>query len=86
MNANTPIVSVTDFGRNLSDYVNLLPRVEEIILTRDSRAVATVKSTAEEKNRALLKLQNTWDGSLFDNDKVWKAVAVRRNRKNPIKL
>lgn len=86
MNGNAPIVSVTDFVRNFSDYLARLTSVDEIILTRDSRPVATVKSTPSEKNRALLKLVGTWDGSLFDNDAVWKAVAVRRNRKKPIKL
>jgi len=38
------------------------------------------------RNRGLLKLLNTWDGKLFDNDEIWKAVAVRRNCKKPIKL
>lgn len=86
MNANTPIVSVTDFVRNFSDYVDLLPKVEEIILTRDSRAIATIKSTAEEKNRELLAFLGTWDPKLFANNEAWKAVAVRRNRKSPVKL
>ncbi len=86
MNGNTLIVPITDFARHVSGYINSLPNVEEVVITRDSRAVATVKSTPREKNRALLKLQGTWDGSLFDNDEVWKAVAVRRNRKKPIRL
>ncbi len=86
MDSRTPIVSVTDFVRNFSEYVALLPRVEEIILTRDSYAVATVKATAGEKNRALLDYMETWDGSLFDMPKAWKAVAARRNRHYKINL
>ncbi|MEK7565715.1 MAG: hypothetical protein AAB506_01560 [Patescibacteria group bacterium] len=86
MNVNTPIIPVTDFVRNFASHMALLPRVQEIILTRDSRPVATLKATPEEKNRELLKFLKTIDGKLWKNDKVWKAVAVRRNRKEPIRL
>ena len=90
MNGNTTIVSTTDFLRNSGKYLNLIPRVEEMLLVRDGRKFATVKATPEEKNRELLKFLDTHDRSLWDDDKVWdkvwKAVAVRRNRKKPIRL
>ena len=40
----------------------------------------------KEKNKKLLTLMGAWDGKLFGNDAVWKVVAIRRNRKKPIKI
>lgn len=86
MDTNTPIVPVTDFVRNFAGYMASLPKLTEIILTRDSSPVAIIKATPEEKNRQLLNFLKTSDPSLWTNDKVWKEVAVRRNRKKPIRL
>lgn len=55
-------------------------------LRHGKHSFAIVRVTPEEKNRELLALQGTWDPKLFDNDAIWKAVTVRRNRKRPIKL
>lgn len=81
MNTNAPIVSVTDFVRNFSGYMSLLPKIEEIILTRDSRDVAILKATPREKNAGLKKFFGIWKGTALDNDKLWEEVLTRRNRK-----
>lgn len=80
------IVSTTDFIRNFGTYANLLPQVNELVLIRDGRRFATIKATPEEKNRELLSFLGSWDPKLFGNEKVWKAVMIRRDRKTPIKL
>ena len=82
----TRIIPVTDFIRNFGFYSDLLVEVDKLILTREGRPFATVETTPEEKNRKLLSLRGSWDGKLFENDAVWKAVLIRRNRKNPIKI
>lgn len=83
---DAPIVPITDFIRRIGDYADMLPNVTKLIITRDGRPFATFQATPEEKNARLIKLFGTWKGSLFDNDMIWKAVAVRRNRKKPIKI
>lgn len=80
MTSSSPIVSVTDFVRNFSDYMSLLPKINEIILTRDSRDVAILKATPREKNAGLKKFFGIWKGTALDNDKLWKEVLARRNR------
>ena len=82
----TRIIPVTDFIRNFGFYSDLLVEVDKLILTREGRPFATVETTPEEKNRKLLSLRGSWDGKLFEDDAVWKAVLIRRNRKNPIKI
>lgn len=79
---NTPIVPVTDFVRNFREYIDLLPKVTEIVLTRDSYAVATVKSTPKEKNAGLKKFWGIWKGTTLDNDRLWADVLKRRNKKS----
>lgn len=81
MNGNTPIVSVTDFARHVSGYISSLPKVQEIILTRDSRPVATMKATPQAKNANLKKFFGIWKGTALDRDELWEKVLTRRNRK-----
>lgn len=81
MNGNTPIVSATDFVRNFSNYVNLLPRVREINIVRDSQTVAIIKAPPRVKNAKLKKFFGIWKGTELDDDALWKKVLVRRNRK-----
>lgn len=87
MDTNTPIVPITDFIRRTKYYEDLLSDgVKGMVLTRDGWPYLEVKLTNQERNRRLLALVGTWKSTELDNDKVWKAVAVRRNRKKPIKL
>ena len=81
MNANTPIVPVTDFVRNFASYMASLPGLSEIVLTRDSYPVATIKATSQSKNTELKKLFGVWKGTTLDNDKLWEDVLKRRNKK-----
>lgn len=83
---DTIIIPVTDFIRKFGDYANRLPSLEKIILTREGRPFAELKLSPEERNRKLLSLRGSWDGKLFDNDKIWKAVLIRRNRKRTVKI
>ncbi len=83
---DTRIIPVTDFLRNARASLDLLSRIDKIILTREGRPFATMEITPEEKNKQLLALRGKWDGRLFDTPAIWKAVMVRRNRKKPIKL
>lgn len=83
---DTQIVTITDFIRKFGEYAEMLPLMDKLILTRDGRPFATLKATPQEKNKRLLSLIKAWDGRLFGNDAVWKAVSVRRNRKKPIKI
>lgn len=80
------IVPITDFIRKFGLYAGLLPKVNKIILTREGRPFAEVKLTPEERNERFLKLWGTWDPKLFSNEKVWKEVLKRKNRKHPIRL
>ena len=83
---DTKVMPITDFIRKFGEYADMLPLMDKFILTRDGRPFATLKATPQEKNKRLLSLRGAWDGRLFGNDAVWKAVAVRRNRKKPIKI
>ncbi len=83
---DTKIVSVTDFLRNFGKYADMLPNVDKLILTREGRPYAEFKLTPEERNERLLALRGKWDGKLFGDDKFWKKVLKRKNRKYPIKL
>lgn len=80
------IISVTDFIRNFGDYTKILPEVEKLVLTRDGRPFAEVKIVPEEKNKKLLTFFGLWKGTDLDDDKLWKNVLIRKNRKKPIKL
>lgn len=80
----TKTLTVTDFVRNLGQNLDLLPSVSKIVLMREGRPYAEIKLTPEERNRKLLAVLGTFDEKLFENDRVWKDVAVRRNKKRPI--
>lgn len=86
MNGNTLIVPITDFVRKSKHYADILPKVREMVITRDGRPYMDVKLTNEERNRRLLKFAGIWKGTELDNDELWAKVFVRRNRKKPIKL
>ncbi len=79
-------IPVTDFIRKFGNYAESLPTIEEIVLTRDGRPFATVKATPQEKNRRLLSFFGIWKGTELDDDKLWKEVLTRHNRRHPIKL
>ena len=82
MNGNTPIISATDFVRNFSNYVdNLIPRVSEVTVVRDSVPILMIKATPHLKNAHLRKFFGIWKGTTLDNDKLWADVLKRRNRK-----
>ena len=83
---DTVIIPITDFIRKFGQYADILANVDKLILTREGRPFATVEITAEEKNKKLLSLKNSWNGKLFENEEVWKAVLTRRNRRKPIKI
>ena len=83
---DTRIIPVTDFIRRFGDWAELLPEMNEIILTREGRPFATVKATAENKNEKLLGLAGVWKNTKLDNDSVWKKVLSRKNRKYRVKL
>jgi antitoxin (DNA-binding transcriptional repressor) of toxin-antitoxin stability system len=76
-------VTITDFIRNFGKYAELLPKVEGIIVTRDGRPFARIEATPEEKNRGLPELRRSLHPQLWANDKVWKEIAKRRNRRSP---
>ena len=78
------IVPVTDFIRNFGTYADLIPRVDELILTRGGKPFAVVKASPQEKNEKLLSFYGAWKGTMFDSDKLWKKVLKRKNRKKPI--
>ncbi len=74
------IIPITDFIRKFGSYADQLPMLEELILTRDGRPFATVKATAQEKNREFLRFFGAWKGTPLDSDSFWKTVRTRRNR------
>lgn len=86
MNGNTLIVPITDFLRRHKYYGDQLRHADGMTLTLDGWPYLDVKLNNRERNKALLEFVKTIDPKLFDNDEVWKAVAVRRNRKKPITL
>lgn len=86
MNGNTLIVPITDFVRKARYYADLLPKIDGMIITREGRPYMDVKLNNRQRNLALLKFLDTIDPNLFADDSVWKAVAVRRNRKKLVKL
>lgn len=86
MNGNTLVVPITDFIRKTKYYEDLFPGIGEITLTRDGRPYLDVRLNNQARNRKLLEFLDTIDPTLFANDEVWKTVAVRRNRKKPIRL
>lgn len=83
---DTKIIPITDFIRKFGAYADLLPTLDSLILTRDGRPFATVRATPEEKNRQLLSFFGIWKGTSLDNDRLWKNVLKRRNRKKLIAL
>lgn len=83
---DTVIIPITDFVRKAGEYAARLPSLEKIILTKGGRPFAELKATPEEKNKKLIALIKSFDGKLFENEEVWKAVFTRRNRKKPIKI
>lgn len=85
MNGNTLVVPITDFIRNTKYYEDLVAKVN-LTLTRDGWPYLDVKLNNQARNRKLLEFLDTIDPTLFANDEVWRAVAVRRNRKKPIRL
>lgn len=83
---DTMIIPITDFVRKFGQYADKLSSLDKIILTREGRPFAELKSTPEEKNKKLLSFAGIWKGTKLDDDKLWKKVLVRRNRKKPIIL
>ncbi len=78
---DTKIIPITDFVRRFGMYADLLPSLDEIILTRDGKPFATVRATPAEKNARLLSLAGAWKDTPLDDDAFWKKVLVRKNRK-----
>lgn len=78
------IIPITDFIRKFGKYADQLPALEELILTRDGRPFATIKATAQEKNRALLRFFGAWKNTPLDSDSFWKTVRTRKNRIKPV--
>jgi hypothetical protein len=76
----TQTVSVTDFIRNFGTYADLLPKLDSLLLIRDGKYFATLKSTPTEKNKNLLKFSGVWKGTSLDKDSLWKRVLTRKNR------
>lgn len=83
---DTKIIPITDFIRKFGEYTSLLPKVNKLILTRDGRPFAEIKATPSEKNRKLLSFAGIWKGSELDNDKIWKKVLSRKNRKKIVSI
>lgn len=75
------IVPISDFIRRFGQYADLLPAVNEIILTRDGKPFATVRARPEEKNRELLSLAGLWKGTALDSDRLWNVVRKRTNKR-----
>lgn len=82
----TMIIPITDFVRSFGKYADLLPKLDELILTREGRPFATLKATPEEKNKELLKLAGVWKGTNFDNNKYWNPILKRTNRNSSVKF
>lgn len=83
---NIKIIPTTELIRRFGVYANLLPKIGEIILTREGRPFATLKATPEEKNRRLLGLAGILKGTILDSDKFWKTTLKRNNRKKEINI
>lgn len=81
MYMDTKIVSTTDFIRNFGTYADMLPKLDKIILTREGRPFASVKSSPEEKNRQLLRSAGIFKGTPLEDDKFWKKVLKRKSKK-----
>lgn len=86
MNANAPIIPITDFLRKAKYYSDLLPDVDKLIVTRDGRPYMDINLSNQERNRRLLAFVGKWKGTSLDDDKLWAKVFVRRNRKKPVRL
>lgn len=63
-------------------YADMLPDIDELILTRDGRPFATVRASPEVKNAKLKSIIGAWKGTDLDDDAFWKKVLKRKNRKN----
>ncbi len=79
---NTKILPISDFIRKFGMYADLLPIIDELILTRDGRPYASVRAMPEVKNQQLMKAIGGWKGTDLDDDAFWKTVLKRKNRKN----
>lgn len=77
---NKKIIPITDFVRKFGAYADLLPFLDELILTREGRPFATLKATPEEKNAKLLAYAGSWKNTVLDDDAFWKTVRTRKNR------
>lgn len=77
---NTKTLPISDFIRKFGMYADMLPSIDAIILTRDGRPFATLKTVPEIKNKQLLSMAGVWKGTELDSDAFWKKILKRRNK------
>ena len=77
---NKKIIPITDFVRKFGAYADLLPFIDELILTREGRPFATLKATPEEKNAKLLTYYGSWENTPLYNYIFWVKALIRKNR------
>lgn len=82
----TKIIPITDFIRKFGEYAELLPKIDKLILTREGRPFAELKSTPQERNKRLLSLAGRWKNTPLASSEYWKKVLVRRNRKEIVEI
>lgn len=83
---DTIIVPVTDFIRKFGEYADLLPKLDEIILTREGRHFAVIKASPRERNLRLLESAGVWKNTNLDDDSFWKKTLKRKNKKDIPKI
>jgi hypothetical protein len=86
MDASIRIVPITDLRRKFGEITENLAGLGEIILTKDGRPFAVLRSAVEEKRKRLLTFAGMWKSTEMDDKKMWKEILARKSSKAPVKL
>lgn len=80
------IVPVTELRRKFGEITRTLVQHEAIILTRDGKPFATLRSTREAKMELLRETFGAWKGTKLDDNDLWAEILKRKSRKRPLTL
>lgn len=80
------MVPVTELRRNFGAITRTLVQREAIILTRDGKPFATLRSTKEAKMELLREAFGAWKGTKLDDTGLWAEILKRQSRKRPLTL
>ena len=79
------IIPITELRRNFGAITENLVNTQGILLTKDGKPFAILKSSREEKRKLLRKSIGAFKGTPLENPDFWKKL-TRKSRKDPIVL